>query len=911
MPTGPRKIILIHSGRYDYAEVEIAGALQIVGPNNTGKTTLINTLQFLYLNDLRTMDFGYKWDQTRAFYFPSEYSYMLFECSGVSGDCVIGWRGQSKAGGGEPERFCYSGPYQSDDYYDASHQVRPPRDVSARLALKNFRAIKSADEHRELLLPPDGAGARGLGIVALRDTDKYHHFRETLKNLLTLSAITQEQMRDRVLMLAGIVPDRLALDARNLFGDDYDRIRDRRERLLRFKKNQSVVGRLVDKFSERETVRGELMYRWSDLRTKKIAFEKDYDGQLQKLQNTKTTQTERAQQLAADLAAKRAESTGYSEQKGGVEIKLAQLAAGDREFASFLPDMERTVIANLQEQARVLGEQLRAAENESRAKASAKCDFFTSQVRDKEQTIARFDKVVVTALRKQFSDDELNPLFRLLNPDLLEYPVATGSIEILRQRELIAALRGMIDRFAGDVYRDENVSITFRGSAAPVAKVANVEAVREQLEEHQQNLKRWQDILAAIEQREALEKQLKSLNQELNGISDESGKVVQEGKIRRLFRYEEHQKAKQGEKQLQDELKQIIETIRGAENRIKKLDADRQAAETAAREAQTSIRTREEEFNNVMGRFNLCIFPNFPAKIREPDEAIPNDFGDAVALFLRQQDKEDQLSNAIHDLLGETERCFGEEFRGADELETVRLLREELEALTEKEAALEKDWNAHIHTLRATFDQILRRLDDVKSARDELNRHFGRVQVSDLKSVKMEVLEDAGLVSWIRRLAEYEPGGLFENDPQRESALVNFRKKLEVNPQVRFADLFTLGFTVVGADDRTHTYHDFRQIESHGTTVTIKVLFNLLLLKSQLKRDDCQVPFFLDEIQILDPANRHAILDTARKLGFIAITAAPEAVSEVDALYFLQPRKGAIVLRQKHRVGIKRQPIPA
>jgi hypothetical protein len=52
-------------------------------------------------------------------------------------------------------------------------------------------------------------------------------------------------------------------------------------------------------------------------------------------------------------------------------------------------------------------------------------------------------------------------------------------------------------------------------------------------------------------------------------------------------------------------------------------------------------------------------------------------------------------------------------------------------------------------------------------------------------------------------------------------------------------------------------------------------------------------------------------LDTARKLGFIAITAAPEAVSEVDALYFLQPRQGMIVLRQKHRVGVKRPAVPA
>ena len=111
---------------------------------------------------------------------------------------------------------------------------------------------------------------------------------------------------------------------------------------------------------------------------------------------------------------------------------------------------------------------------------------------------------------------------------------------------------------------------------------------------------------------------------------------------------------------------------------------------------------------------------------------------------------------------------------------------------------------------------------------------------------------------------------------------------------------------MVRADNRRHTYPDFREIESHGTTISIKVLFNLLVLKSQLRPDDCAVPFYLDEIQNLDPANRDAILSEARKLGFIAITAAPEPVVEVDALYFLQPENGRIVLREKYRVGVTR-----
>src|SRR5258706_15603012 len=214
MSTGPQRLVLIRSGRYEYAEVDLAGALQIVGPNNTGKTTLINTLQFLYLDDRRHMDFGsYTAEQTREFYFPNQYSYILFECLGATGLSVVGWRGKTKRSGGDPERFFYSGPFAASDFLDHKNQVREPREVNARLGLKQFRVIKSAHEQRELLLPPLTGEARGLGIVALRDRDKYHHFRETLKNLLTLSAITQDQMRDHLLMLADIPPARPAFDA--------------------------------------------------------------------------------------------------------------------------------------------------------------------------------------------------------------------------------------------------------------------------------------------------------------------------------------------------------------------------------------------------------------------------------------------------------------------------------------------------------------------------------------------------------------------------------------------------------------------------------------------------------------------------------------------------------------------------
>ncbi|HWQ90790.1 MAG TPA: hypothetical protein VN673_03895, partial [Clostridia bacterium] len=531
MPTGPQKIILIRSGRYEYAEIDINGALQIVGPNNTGKTTLINTLQFLYLDDRRHMDFGsYTPDQTKEFYFPNQYSYVLFECLGVNGACVVGWRGQSKTSGGEPERFYHLGPYDEADFLNEDRQVREPRDVNARLALKQYRVLKSAQEHRELLLIPTNSESRGLGIVALRDSDKYHQFRETLKCLLMLSAISQEQMRDRLLMLADIPPDRTALDIRALFGEDYDRIRQRRERLLRFKKNQDLVERLVRKFAERETARGELIYRWTDLRAKRQEFERAHDAALEQHRAQAQAQADQLKILSAELQDRRRDLTTLAEQKGGLSSQLAELDRLEREFAGFVEDLERTAVANLKHTVRTLENQLANAGADQLEKARQRVAHYNQLVKHKEETICHFDHLAVTALRKQFSDDELNGMFRLLNPNLLELPVGTGGVDVKRQSELLAALRGLLGRLQNDVYEDENVALHLRTHSLPLAGLEDVQTAREQLKDYKETLEHWQRILNAIEQREKLHAEFKAKIAELEQME------------RRLFSFEAYQK---------------------------------------------------------------------------------------------------------------------------------------------------------------------------------------------------------------------------------------------------------------------------------------------------------------------------------------------------------------------------------
>ena len=913
MPNGPQKLILIRAGRYDYAEVELSGSLQIVGPNNTGKTTLINTLQFLYLDDRRHMDFGHSPEETRDYYFPNQYSYVLFECLGARGKFVLGWRGQSKAAGGEPERFHYEGPYDSVDFLTEQDQVREPKAISGKLSDRNYTALKSAQEHRELLLQATKGEGSGTGLVALRDNDKYPHFRDTLKNLLCLSTITQDQMRDRLLMLAGLPTEKYALDVRELFGEDYERILRLKHKLVRFKKHQSQVELLVDTCARRGSMRGELIYRWSDLRAKRETFEQAHTAKIEQLKSDATGAAERIQTLQVEVSDRRAEVAAFSETKGGLQTQLNQLAAQAKQFSDFVQDLAIVALKNLREEANRLERQLADAENKTRREAENKIQVYGDLVTQKQQTIAHFDRALVTILRRDLNDDELIPLARLFNFDLLHQPVGEDGIQLHQRDEFVRLLRALAQRIQNNVYRDGMVDLPLPTSQHSLAQLANPDAVRERLKEDAETLARWQTILNAIVQRELLEEQLRAKREAIEGKKDASGKEIAEGLAKRLFRFEQFQNAKGNEPRLNAELKQAEDALTAASERIGKLEKQIEDARTVKDTAERSKVAEEIQFNAVMGRFNDCVFPEFPGKATAPDEAIPNDFDGAVGLFLRQQKKLADLDGQVRDSFHSIETALGSDFAGADEGETIRLLREELEALPDREDALRRDWEHQLHQLRATFDQVLRSLADIKSAADRLNRALSGIQVSNLKALRMDVVDQTDLVGSLRKLADVEQPGLFDDSTGLEATLGGFRQKFESNPLLRYADLFTLRFTVTGDDGKPHHYHDFKQVESHGTTITIKVLFNLLVLRSLLREDSskallCEVPFFLDEIHSLDPINRRAVLTTARKLGFIAITAAPESVSEVDALYFLKPHGGRIVLRHRHRIGVKPRP---
>ncbi len=80
-----KRLIILNSDIYSKADIELdnCNSLQIVGPNNIGKSTLIYALNFLFIIDGREMTFsGHRTGDKTTFnhYFPSiNSSFIVFE----------------------------------------------------------------------------------------------------------------------------------------------------------------------------------------------------------------------------------------------------------------------------------------------------------------------------------------------------------------------------------------------------------------------------------------------------------------------------------------------------------------------------------------------------------------------------------------------------------------------------------------------------------------------------------------------------------------------------------------------------------------------------------------------------------------------------------------------------------------
>jgi hypothetical protein len=268
--------------------------------------------------------------------------------------------------------------------------------------------------------------------------------------------------------------------------------------------------------------------------------------------------------------------------------------------------------------------------------------------------------------------------------------------------------------------------------------------------------------------------------------------------------------------------------------------------------------------------------------------------------------RETRLDEGLSQALARIHRATYEKYRRDTRTQTLNTLADEMEALDERRRTVRQLWESLMTGLRRRLSDLLSSLDTMKSIATRINRRLHKHSVSDLKQLSLVIQPVESLVRLLERIAEYETAPLFGEEDTYQDDRDRLRSLLDDHPELRLEDLFTVGFKVVMVDGRTRRYDGLKNIQSNGTSITIKVLVHLVLIGDLLRDADVRIPFYLDEASSLDERNLRGIVRTATDLGFVPVLASPSESTAVPNIYFLQSNGERVYLGPEHRTELQK-----
>ena len=205
MQYGFQRLVLLNSAGYSRAELPLDDSVSLIAPNNTGKTSLINALQFLLINDRRRMDFGaHDFDKTRKFYFPNNSAYILLEASlPQTGTVVLGCVGKGISY--DYEYFAYKGVLDIEDFRLSNGSIVTQTQLASHMASRGKLVFRyNSAEFRDALY-----GSRknrnnnepDLTVFRLDHPSDASAFQQVLTRTLRLDKLNSSDVKNYLLQI--------------------------------------------------------------------------------------------------------------------------------------------------------------------------------------------------------------------------------------------------------------------------------------------------------------------------------------------------------------------------------------------------------------------------------------------------------------------------------------------------------------------------------------------------------------------------------------------------------------------------------------------------------------------------------------------------------------------------------------
>lgn len=901
MQHGFQRLVLLGSAGYSRAELPLDGAVSLVAPNNTGKTSLINALQFLLIIDRRRMDFGaHDVEKSRRFYFPNNSAYVLLEASlPESGTVVLGCVGKGVSF--EYEYFAYAGPLKVDEFCLLDGSLVPQPKLASQLATHGRRVFSySSSEFADMVYGGRSrklSGSQDFCVFRLEHASDASVFQRVLTRTLRLDKLRSSEVKDYLLQIfRRDLPD-ASIDFKAEWDKAFADLNAERNQYLAAERLKGPLAELERKQDARLALRGKLLC-WRPMIDEALGqWQQHFESRQQALQHElQHCDGELDRLREQDRQAVREQSQWELEQKH-LRQESQQLQALQQRFA-LVKSREALEACRRDVQAQRDALVVRLGQAQSRSPASIEREL--ARVNRELAQLTQEMRTQGHNLHQQLAG-VLQPAQLAALNKVLARPVLTLGAEDfqLDGRALSKALGDADSAHLGVP------GLQLRIAALPEQhqqrSLAELDELLRDLQQQQVQLKEQLATAQALElvqrERDALEQQLGQLDAELRDYSQMQ--ALQGSDAERQARLWA----------LDQKLAELATSLAQSASRYRALDQQRQQRQQdleTLKQQHRQIEQRRNQRIDQEGPFTwLADLPHHPW-LAQPEFALEQ-LAERLQTYQADCRQLLELDELIRRLLGEihTGGLTKYQFVGEPEAEIARLV-EFAHHLPEEAEALEKKVRSAVVNVAACLRELRDGLAAFKRRMREFNRKISGRQLSDLAVFKIEPEDETALVEAIELListaATVGNGETFElfnqqsvlDDDQLNRAKTLLIEEGNARHGLRVADLFRLRFWVGKSAREPEAFDDIDSAASNGTVLMAKLVTGLAMLHlMQDQRRPIQGICYLDEALALDARNQRSLIETAAEFGFSLIFASPAPLTTVRYCVPIHHRQGS------------------
>lgn len=875
------RIALINSKGYGKAEMKLdnCDSIQLVGPNNIGKSTLIYALNFLFVVDGQKMSFSgqRKGDkETIHHYFPTHNkSFLVFEINKMGYYCILVKRNTE----GELEYYKIDSEYNEDYFFETegSHQRLLSFDeVLERLISKGIVHSKFATK-TDVFNHVYHRGNKNNAVVWLEDTVKAdglsNNFSKVYRYLINSKLITNKTLKESLIIADNRENEGLNFSQKNKKDiTDLLRINEEIKSIKAVRPDFLEFRELVKMYNSKTQIVSELLY----------SFNATYTTAIPELE---ISSIERGRHIAAVhneineiLKPKELNYASYiGEKNADIKNKTNYLNEKQQELDEINKydsiEFLKESMNNLDKERKEI--ETRITTIETQKLSSKHLEFRLEKVNDKIASVENQIENYNNLLIHKISDDPKTK--QLLNAILSEQFMSLPSKQIKKPIKKISDK--LVTIFDGEVDITKGLELT---------EFKSIKELKEELKVLMIEKKHTEDLLKTVVDKEKTDFNLKTILSELELIKDKIKGIENKPMLERTIKgiVEEIKNLSEEKKELETHLNELVKEIATKQIMFEKLQEEKRGLESRVKELKD--RKAEMEALDV-----------------EPTEYETNDNLDYIysKIQIHQKDRHDLKTNK--DLTFENLKYRLRSSIAAED-EFIKFVEEEIACLSDKERSIDGLLQSISTQFANPAYTLLKRYEEFKQfVYEKFNSKLATTRISNIESLKIDLIDNDRILGELRQISSIQEfNGQMSFDFDQSENLRVLNTYLDSGKKVGFEELFNIELLlhIQGTDKRVDLAN---QVESDGTDRMIRLVIIMSIINRLAITDEAnKITLFIDEVATIDKQNRPELVKFCKTHNFIPIFAAPDAVEGFNKYYFIYPSKGKININEKQNAVI-------